>query len=153
MTDLILWRHADAEDGAPDMARRLTAKGRRQARIIAKWLKPRLPKQVKIVVSPALRARETADALELDYEIAEALAPGASAAQVLQAMKWPEESGDILVVGHQPTFGRVAALVVSGQESEWTIKKAGVFWIARRGTVAEAENAIRLVISPDVLDE
>ena len=30
--DLILWRHADAEPGEPDDQRRLTAKGKKQAR-------------------------------------------------------------------------------------------------------------------------
>jgi len=30
--DLILWRHADAEDGVPDSGRKLTAKGEKQAR-------------------------------------------------------------------------------------------------------------------------
>ena len=29
--DLILWRHADAEDGSPDMARSLTEKGQKLA--------------------------------------------------------------------------------------------------------------------------
>ena len=34
--DLILWRHADAEDGADDLARQLTAKGRKQAARVGK---------------------------------------------------------------------------------------------------------------------
>jgi len=36
--DLILWRNAEAEEGARDLERRLTAKGRRQADRIALWL-------------------------------------------------------------------------------------------------------------------
>ena len=61
--DLILWRHAEAEDGSPDAKRKLTARGRKQAKQIARWLKPRLPADARIVVSPALRAVQTAEAL------------------------------------------------------------------------------------------
>jgi phosphohistidine phosphatase len=37
--ELILWRHAEAEDGIPDMARELTSKGKKQAKHMAAWLK------------------------------------------------------------------------------------------------------------------
>ena len=36
--NLILWRHAEAEDGADDLQRALTGKGRRQAARMAQWL-------------------------------------------------------------------------------------------------------------------
>ena len=39
--ELILWRHAEAEDGSPDAARKLTAKGEKQAQKLARWLKER----------------------------------------------------------------------------------------------------------------
>ena len=61
--DLILWRHAEAEDGVPDGARALTKKGLKQAAAIAAWLKPRLPDATRILVSPATRAQQTAAAL------------------------------------------------------------------------------------------
>ena len=41
--DLILWRHAEAEPGEPDLGRRLTAKGIQQAERMAKWLDRHLP--------------------------------------------------------------------------------------------------------------
>ena len=41
--ELILWRHAEAEDGVPDGERALTKKGRKQARAVAAWLKPHSP--------------------------------------------------------------------------------------------------------------
>ena len=53
--ELILWRHADAEDGVPDEARRLTAKGRKQAEKMAAWLTARLPADCRVMVSPATR--------------------------------------------------------------------------------------------------
>ena len=51
--DLILWRHADAQDGNPDLERPLTAKGRLQARKMAAWLNQRMPQEARILVSPA----------------------------------------------------------------------------------------------------
>ena len=41
--DIILWRHAEAEYGPPDLQRRLTEKGHRQAEAAAKWLNRHLP--------------------------------------------------------------------------------------------------------------
>ena len=35
--DLILWRHAEAEPGEPDLGRRLTAKGHKQAERMGEW--------------------------------------------------------------------------------------------------------------------
>ena len=66
--DLILWRHADAQDGAPDLGRELTDKGHRQAADMAKWLKLHLPKGTKVLVSPAARTQQTARALTHDYQ-------------------------------------------------------------------------------------
>jgi phosphohistidine phosphatase len=149
--NLILWRHAEAEDGAPDLARELTDKGRKQAARMAEWLTPRLPKDVRILVSPALRARQTADALEMDYEVVKEIAPGADAAQILASAGWPEATDTVVVVGHQPTLGRVVSLLTIGEEGELTIKKGAIFWIARRVRGGGAQNVLRAVLSPDLL--
>ena len=61
--ELILWRHADAEDGADDMARRLTPAGEEQAAAMAQWLRAHLPAQYTLLASPAVRAQQTAAAL------------------------------------------------------------------------------------------
>jgi phosphohistidine phosphatase len=149
--NLILWRHAEAEDGTPDLARELTDKGRKQALQMAEWLKPRLPRDARILVSPAVRTCQTADALHMDYEVVEAIAPGADAAQVLAAAGWPETSETVVVVGHQPTLGRVVSLLAIGEEGEFTIKKGAIFWIARRVRGGGAQNVLRAVLSPDLL--
>jgi len=81
--ELILWRHAEAEDGSPDLERELTGKGRKQAARMADWLNPRLPPDIRILSSPASRTLQTAQALGRDYEVVPELAPGASAEEVL----------------------------------------------------------------------
>ena len=59
--DLILWRHAEAEEGGPDLERRLTARGHKHAARVAKWLLQRLPSKCTVIASPARRARQTGD--------------------------------------------------------------------------------------------
>src|SRR5260221_473787 len=79
--ELILWRHADAEDGADDMARRLTPQGERQAAAVAQWLQAHLPERYTVVASPAVRAQQTAAALGATIVTDETLAPGASVSE------------------------------------------------------------------------
>ena len=147
--DLLLWRHADAEPGARDLERDLTAKGRKQAERVAEWLQEWLPRDARIVVSPANRARQTAEALTKTFETEPAIAPGADAKQVLAAAGWPEADGAVLVVGHQPTLGRAAALALTGTASDWSMKKASVWWLSRRDE--DGKVLLRTVISPDLL--
>ena len=130
---LILWRHCDAEEGVPDALRRLTARGRDEAARMARWLLPRLPADVRIVVSPALRAQETAAALGRAFETLAELAPGASVADVLRTAGWPRRAATTLVVGHEPTLGDVAAQLL-GDASRRPLHKGGVVWLVSRDT-------------------
>jgi phosphohistidine phosphatase len=146
--DLILWRHADAEDGIPDDARRLTAKGRRQAKKMAVWLAARLPVDYRVMVSPAARARETAAALTNNVAIEKAVSTAATPQGVLKAAGWPDGAGTVVVVGHQPTLGAVAALALTGEAAAWNIKKGAIWWIARD---ADGGVQVRAVLTPAVL--
>ena len=149
--DLILWRHAEAVDGQPDLARELTPKGVKQAKAIARWLTSRLPRQTRIIVSPAERTRQTAAALTEDFEIDSQLAPGAPPTAVLAASGWPEHKGAVLVVGHQPTLGMAAALVIAGEPMPWSIKKGAIWWLSHRVRGEHPQIVLRAVISPDLL--
>jgi phosphohistidine phosphatase len=148
--DLILWRHAEAEDGIPDAARALTKRGHRQARDMADWLKSRLPKHVAVVASPATRTRQTAEALELPFSTDRHIAVGASATEVLEAVGWPERRGALIVVGHQPTLGRVAALMLAGEEADWSIRKGALWWLTRRSRDGDDQVVLRAVMGPDL---
>lgn len=137
--DLILWRHAEAEPGTPDIARALTKKGTRQAARMARWLKPYLPKDVKILVSPARRTQETAQALGMAYETLEELAPGKEPQDILAAIGWPAASSTVIVVGHSPALGQIAALLLTDTIADWDIKKGGVWWFANGGNSEEPQ--------------
>ena len=149
--DLILWRHAEARDGVPDSPRELTGKGRKQARAMAAWLESRLPKGARVIASPAKRCQQTAAALPGEFEMLEALGVGGSASGVLKAAGWPDATGAVVVVGHQPTLGRVAALLLTGEEADWNVKKGGVWWFSSHGRGGEPESVLQSVMSPGLV--
>lgn len=149
--DLILWRHADAEDGSPDAERRLTAKGKKQAARVAKWLESRMPKGTRVLSSPARRARQTARALRGDIEVLEALDVGADAKAVLGACGWPAQDAAVVIVGHQPTLGQVAALVLGGRVQDWSLGKGAIIWLEARNRGGAAQAKLRAAMSPDLV--
>jgi phosphohistidine phosphatase len=146
--DLIIWRHADAEDGMPDAERKLTAKGEKQARRVAAWLKDRLDDDYVVLSSPARRARDTARALTAGFETTDDLGAAATPQSVLKAAGWPRRKGTVVVVGHQPTLGQTVALVLTGEDEGWSLKKGGLWWIQSR---EHDELIVRAVLSPDLL--
>ena len=141
--ELILWRHADAEDGANDMARRLTPKGEQQAAAMAKWLRAHLPGPYTLLASPAVRAQQTAGALGKPAT-EKTLAPGASVTAIVKAAE--KHRGIVIVVGHQPDLGRAAAQLVANAQTEWSVEKGAVWWL-----VGDAPARIKAVVSPDLL--
>jgi len=148
--DLILWRHAEAEDGMPDSARELTKRGRKQAAQIAAWLKERLPENCAILVSPSRRTQQTADALGLPYESTKKAGTGAAPHEILAAAGWPSRDGTVLVVGHQPTLGAAAALILCGEDAGWTIKKGALWWFSCRAHDG-SDVVLRAAIGPDLV--
>lgn len=149
--DLLLWRHAEAEDGEIDAGRELTVRGEKQARLVARWLLAHQPKQLRIIVSPTVRTRQTANALELPYETSRSMGPDADVSSLIAASGWPTGNGAVLLVGHQPGLGHLASLLLSGQEADWTIKKGALWWLTNRVRAGENQTVIRTVISPDFL--
>jgi phosphohistidine phosphatase len=129
--DLILWRHAEAEEarGHDDLGRALTSRGRAQAERMATWLESRLPPATRILASPALRCQQTVAALARRATTIDAIGPGASAEAVLDAAGWPDGGGTVLVVGHQPTLGETAARAMGGGDEHWRIRKGSICWL------------------------
>ena len=112
---LYIVRHAEAAPGSPDELRALTPQGHEQARALGQRLRGESVRPDAILTSPLLRARETAEDLELgDSEPHERLAPGATVDDVRAAVVGRGET--VVVVGHQPDCGRVVAALTGGPE-------------------------------------
>jgi phosphohistidine phosphatase len=149
--ELILWRHAEASDGTPDNARPLTEKGRRQAERMAHFLSGHLPPNTRILVSPAVRAQQTAAALSPRFITAPNLGTHATPETAIATAGWPLAGGAALLVGHQPWMGQLACQLMTGRADIWSIRKGAVWWFSRREREGDYQTILRLVIAPDQL--
>lgn len=151
--DLLLWRHAEAEDGEVDFDRALTSRGQKQALLVARWLHAHLPSRLRIIASPTLRTQQTAAALQLPFETNRRMAPEGCVSELIAASGWPTANGAVLLVGHQPGLGNLASLLLAGHEAGWTIKKGALWWFTNRVRASEQQVVLRTVISPEFLPQ
>lgn len=150
--DLILWRHAEAQDrrvDVPDLERALTNKGEKQAAKVGTWLDRELPHGTLVLCSPAVRCEGTVRALDRKYQVREALGPGATVQDVLKEAGWPAAKQPVLVVGHQPVLGQVVAQLLRIDGGECTIRKGGAWWLRCRDAVGEEQVVVWAVQSPE----
>lgn len=129
---VFLLRHGTAEEGADDFARRLVEKGRAQARQVAELLARMEERPDRILSSPLLRARETAEELlrrlgarPAEIVVEERLAPGrpleAMAAALVEA-----EARTVLAVGHEPSLSRLAGHLTGAAGLRLDLRKGGL---------------------------
>ena len=112
---IVLIRHAEAAPGAPDELRALTPEGHEQARLLGERLRADGIEPDAVLSSPLLRARETASDLGFGPpESRDELGPGATEEDVRAAVAGRGET--VVVVGHQPDCGRIAAALSGGPE-------------------------------------
>ena len=105
-----------------------------------------------VLVSPARRTQQTAQALGRKFRTVDALAPDAGPDSILAAVRWPDASEPVLVIGHQPTLGLVASRLLGGDPARsWAIKKGGVWWLRLRERDGEGQVVLQAVQSPDCL--
>lgn len=156
--DLILWRHAEAEDLLPgdgqsciDMDRSLTQRGEKQAARMAAWIDRQLPEGARIFVSPARRCEQTALALGRRYKVRAELSPAATPAQLLELVQWPTSKYPILVIGHQPVLGQVIAQLLGLKEAECAVKKGALWWLRTRDRDGHSQTVLVTVQSPELL--
>ena len=145
--ELILWRHCDAQAGVPDSARPLTPRGHDEAKKMGAWLARRLTANARILVSPAIRAQQTAAALGRSFETVGSLGPGASVNNVLSVAGWPDASATTLIVGHEPTLGDVAAHLIETGPGAEPLQKGAVAWLVSDPD-AKARALLKIAATP-----
>ena len=103
---LLLIRHAKTEQGAPDEARQLTDRGRRDAAAIGDWLRGQGVVPDRVVVSPATRARQTWELTDIDTKAdVDARIYDNTVSDLLAIVRETDESTQTLaLVGHNPSI-------------------------------------------------
>jgi phosphohistidine phosphatase len=152
--DLILWRHAEAEDereGLDDLQRALTSRGEKQAQRMGQWLDRHLPETARIVSSPARRCEQTALALGRKFKLREEIAPGCTIAAMLEAAQWPDAKHPMVLVGHQPVIGETLAQLLGLGAGSCPVRKGSVWWLRTRERDGHAQTVVWAVQSPETV--
>jgi phosphohistidine phosphatase len=137
---LWLLRHGEAEphDARPDAERRLTDRGRDQARAAGRALAALKVEVHLAFTSPKVRARDTAllvcEALGVEPIEHPALASGFDGRAALELMAAAGEDQRVLVVGHEPDFSQVVYDLTGGRID---LKKGGIAAIRLDGSRGE----------------
>lgn len=151
--DLILWRHAEAEElsaSGEDLNRSLTPRGEKEAARMGAWLDRQLPETARILCSPALRCEQTAMALGRKYKVRPELAPGARPQALLDAAQWPNARQMVVLVGHQPTLGQVIAQLLGLQAADCPVRKGAVWWLRARERNGVLQTVVVAVQPPEM---
>jgi phosphohistidine phosphatase len=130
---LCLIRHAKTGHGSPDIGRRLTDRGTRDARALGRWLAKNQLVPDRVLVSPALRARETwatavrelpaTPTLQIDDRIYDN-----TVEDLLAAIRGIDsEVRTLAVVGHNPSMETLADRLAGDDAGPIAIELRGGF--------------------------
>ncbi|VWX63630.1 Phosphohistidine phosphatase SixA [Burkholderiales bacterium 8X] len=152
--DLILWRHAEAEDwteGCNDLERALTRTGEKQAKRMAGWLDRHLPDTTRIICSPAVRCEQTVRALGRKYKVRSELAPGTTIDASLAVAQWPNNKSVVLLVGHQPSLGEAIGFLLGIEQGGCAVRKGAAWWLRTRERDGDVQTVVVAVQAPEFL--
>ena len=126
MRELILLRHAHAEPATPgqaDLDRPLSAEGLAEAEAAGRWLAQNRLVPDTVLCSPSRRTRETLEAVlgaigYVDQRI-EPVMYEATPGTLIALADTHGQSERLMLVGHNPAFEQLAALLHSGQSGDY----------------------------------
>jgi len=128
---LILWRHAEAEAGGPDSARKLTEHGREQARRYRRLAKATLAWKLRNSGQPRARAQQTVRALGVAFMTTPAVGTMRPQRISLQRSIGPHaRQYDRRTPADTRPRGRDLAF---GAQADWDIGKGALWWIRHSG--------------------
>jgi phosphohistidine phosphatase len=145
----MLWllRHADAADGAPDDERPLTKRGLAEAEAVGQALL-QLGEHLDVcLTSPKLRAVQTAERACEPLGVPIRVEPALSG-EPIDAERLTAGLGDVLLVGHDPSFSLLLHDLTGTQAR---MKKGGLAAIAKGELVALLRPADLSAIAADAL--
>ena len=168
VAELLLLRHGIAEERSPelpDRTRALTDKGRQRTRAVLERALALGLVADRMLSSPFTRARQTAEmarsvGLAPALELSETLEPGHDPLPLLVsalAGLAPAPIGGgaerqarlrVLLVGHEPDLGRLAARLLGANPGAIQLRKAGLALLALPAGATPGSASLRLLLSP-----
>ncbi len=145
-------RHADAFSENEDPARSLSEKGIQRIKKVAHYMAGRDITVNRLFHSKKLRAMQTAQVLAEHIKIVEGMAETDGLAPMDDPQLWFERIAgmkeDIMLVGHLPFLGRLAALILCGDKEKdiLNFETAGIVCLRR----LEDNWLIEWMIMPEV---
>jgi len=129
MRRLMLLRHAKTETDAPsgsDRDRRLDERGQHDSVILGEWIATHPPFPEIVLVSPAVRARQTWDTA---WDTMKERCPvpqvdvrtelyGADPAHLLRAIRSVPDCDQLLLIGHNPGMHEIALMLMDGSVTD-----------------------------------
>ncbi|HEX8299155.1 MAG TPA: histidine phosphatase family protein [Rubricoccaceae bacterium] len=162
MKTILLFRHAKSDwtSDTPDIERPLAERGRKAAVKMGRLIAASGAAPERVLASSAVRTRETARlAAEAGFwkateRITDALYEATPEAVLAEIQSEPDEAATLVVIGHEPTTSRLAALLVGGGTFE--VKTASVLRIdvpvVRWADIGAGRGALVWAIAPETLD-
>lgn len=158
---LHLLRHAEAEalsSSGLDADRALTEAGLKRMKAVGRAIARMEPGFDAVLVSPLLRARQTAEAVMAACRfkggplVIESLLPGSDPELLLEELA-ASEWRSVLVVGHEPHLGRLFGRLVSGRrEVEVPMKKASLAVFEIHGHLGPDRADLKSYLPPRLLE-
>lgn len=160
--DLYIIRHADAiavgERGVKEDAERpLSTEGKSQARTLAKALQAQGVHFNKILTSPLVRARQTAEQMLRDWpapapEIinCDQLAPGVKPRRLAEFIAAVSDE-KIALVGHQPDLSDWTAWLIGSKKAQIDFSKSGVAHVTCVAPIEKGAGTLIWLLTPDWL--
>ena len=157
--DLYLIRHADAlalgELAVTDDADRpLSEKGEHQSDDMGKFFKARSLVFDRVVSSPYLRARQTAEimlkssGMKLEIDFTEALTPDARPKKLSRYLM--KSGGDkVALVGHLPHMAEFLTWMIGDKKAQVDFVKAGVAHISSGDSPIKGNGVLHWLLTPD----
>ena len=150
-------RHGIAEERRPgldDTERALTAEGREKLRAVLKLAVAAGMTPDVIISSPLVRAMQTAEIAakvlksKKDVLRTSGLAPRATPEETWDELRTQANRGEILIVGHEPHLGRLAALLLGAPALRVDFKKGGIVRVRIDRVVSAPRGELEWMLVP-----
>ncbi len=163
--DLYIVRHAIAvEEGTPayedDSQRPLTDTGRKKMKKIVKGLRQLDIKFDRILTSPYMRARDTAEILASGFKMKKEIAfsdnliPPGNFDKLIDEIVEKYAVNSLALVEHEPMLSRFISFLMTGNpEAAITLKKGGVCLLSADDSLRSRRASLQWLLTPSLMVE